>query len=106
VKAAEVRSLPTEELAIQLEELREELFNLRFQNATGQLDNYKRMGLVRKEIARITTILKQRDLGIETEPEAEEPRPRVRRRRQDEDSAEPEETSAEATSAEETEGEA
>jgi len=106
VKAAEVRSLPTEELAIQVEELREELFNLRFQNATGQLDNYKRMGLVRKEIARITTILKQRDLGIETEPEAEEPRPRVRRRRQDEDSAEPEETSAEATSAEETEGEA
>jgi large subunit ribosomal protein L29 len=106
VKAAEVRSLPTEELAIQVEELREELFNLRFQNATGQLDNYKRMGLVRKEIARITTILKQRDLGIETEPEAEEPRPRVRRRRQDEDSAEPEETSAEETSAEETEGEA
>ncbi|HEX2236154.1 MAG TPA: 50S ribosomal protein L29 [Actinomycetota bacterium] len=46
-----------------LEETKEELFNLRFQNATGQLDNYRRLGILRKEIARIHTLMRERQLA-------------------------------------------
>ncbi len=68
-KAAELRDLPRDEIERRLAETREELFNLRFQNATGQLDNYKRLSALRKEIARIKTILRQQELegeGSET----------------------------------------
>ncbi len=58
----EIRDLPVEEIQKQLSETKEELFNLRFQNATGQLDNYKRLGELKKDIARIKTILRQREL--------------------------------------------
>ena len=60
--AAELRDLPVSELETRLDEVKEELFNLRFQNATGQLDNYKRLGQLRKDVARIRTILRQREL--------------------------------------------
>jgi large subunit ribosomal protein L29 len=60
--ASEIRELSTDEIEQRLEETKEELFNLRFQNATGQLDNYRRLGLLRREIARIHTILRQRQL--------------------------------------------
>ena len=59
---AELRELPATELEQRLEEVKEELFNLRFQNATGQLDNYKRLGELKKDVARIRTILRQREL--------------------------------------------
>ncbi len=62
VKANEVRELPTEEIEHQLGETREELFNLRFQNATGQLDNYQRIRQLRRDVARLKTILRQREL--------------------------------------------
>jgi large subunit ribosomal protein L29 len=62
VKAQELRDLPVEELRQRLADTKEELFNLRFQNATGQLDNYKRLGDLRKDIARIKTILRQQEL--------------------------------------------
>jgi large subunit ribosomal protein L29 len=59
----ELRDLPVEEIESRLSETSEELFNLRFQNATGQLDNYKRLGELRKEVARIKTVLRERELS-------------------------------------------
>jgi large subunit ribosomal protein L29 len=61
MKAAEVREMDTEELHGRISELKEELFNLRFQGATGQLDNHRRMRSVKQEVARIRTILRERD---------------------------------------------
>ena len=84
MKVEEVRELPDEELQTRLDEVKEELFNLRFQNATGQLDNYKRLGLLKKDIARITTVLKERQLGIEPPPEVTEVKLRRRRKRAEE----------------------
>ncbi|MEA2477084.1 MAG: large subunit ribosomal protein [Actinomycetota bacterium] len=67
MKATEIRDLPVDEIERRLLETKEELFNLRFQNATGQLDNYKRMGDLKKDIARIQTILREHELNQETE---------------------------------------
>ena len=63
MKAAELRELNDAELANRLREFREELFNLRFQNATGQLDNSTRVGQVRKDIARCETLLREREIA-------------------------------------------
>jgi large subunit ribosomal protein L29 len=65
-KAAELRELDNEGLVAKLREAKEELFNLRFQAATGQLDNHGRLKLVKKDIARIYTLMRERELGIET----------------------------------------
>jgi large subunit ribosomal protein L29 len=62
--AAELRSSSPEELVSKLAEAKEELFNLRFQSATGQLESHGRLRAVRKEIARIYTVLRERELGI------------------------------------------
>lgn len=62
--AAELRGLDAEALETKLREAKEELFNLRFQNATGQLDNTARLKTVRRDIARIYTVLSERELGI------------------------------------------
>jgi large subunit ribosomal protein L29 len=62
VKPDELRDLSDDELQTRLTETREELFNLRFQNATGQLDNYKRVGQLRKDVARIETAIRERQL--------------------------------------------
>ena len=62
--AAELRSSSPEELSSKLAEAKEELFNLRFQSATGQLESHGRLRAVRKEIARIYTVLRERELGI------------------------------------------
>ena len=64
VKTQEFRGQTNEDLAKKLKEAKEELFNLRFQSATGQLENHGRLTAVRKEIARIYTILRERELGI------------------------------------------
>jgi large subunit ribosomal protein L29 len=69
-KVAELRELSDEDLAQRVRELKEELFNLRFQNATGQLDNNRRLQVVRRDIARIYTVLRERELGISDEPGA------------------------------------
>ena len=63
-QAAELRTLPGDALDEKLKEAKEELFNLRFQNATGQLDNTVRLRKVRREIARIYTVQRERELGI------------------------------------------
>jgi large subunit ribosomal protein L29 len=63
MKAAELRDLADEELRRKLRELQEELFNLRFQLATGQIENVGRIRSVRRDIARLHTILRQRQLA-------------------------------------------
>ena len=68
--AAELRELTDDELVTKLRESKEELFNLRFQMATGQLDNNRRLRTVRHEIARIYTVLRERELGLASGPEA------------------------------------
>lgn len=64
MRADELRELTKEELEQRAREYKEELFNLRFQNATAQLDNPNRIRLVKRNIARIKTILRERELGI------------------------------------------
>jgi large subunit ribosomal protein L29 len=64
MKANELRNLTTAEIEQKVAGYKEELFNLRFQLATGQLDNPTRIREVRKEIARAKTILHERELGI------------------------------------------
>ena len=70
--ATELRSSSPEELVSKLAEAKEELFNLRFQGATGQLENHGRLRAVRKEIARIYTVMRERELGIIVELTDEE----------------------------------
>ena len=65
----ELRELHDDELETRLYEAKEELFNLRFQMATGQLDNNRRLRAVRHEIARIYTILRERELGLSVAPD-------------------------------------
>lgn len=64
MKARELRELSTEELEQKLADFKEELFNLRFQLATGQLDNPMRIKEVRKDIARVKTLMRERVLNI------------------------------------------
>ncbi len=64
MKVEEIRALGTEALAKQLEETHQELFNLRFRLATRQLVNHREIPRVKKEIARLKTIMKERELGI------------------------------------------
>ena len=69
--AAELRELSDEELVLRVREAKEELFNLRFQMATGQLDNNRRLRTVRHDIARIYTIMRERELGLSAAPSEE-----------------------------------
>jgi large subunit ribosomal protein L29 len=64
----ELRELNADELATRLREAKEELFNLRFQMATGQLDNNRRLRTVKHDIARVYTILRERELGLSVAP--------------------------------------
>ena len=64
-KAAELRELPEDELVTLMDAGKEELFNLRFQLATGQLDNPARMTQVRHDVARIATVLREREIELE-----------------------------------------
>ena len=68
IPAHELRELNNEELTTRLRESKEELFNLRFQMATGQLTNNRRLGVVKRDIARIYTVLRERELGLSTNP--------------------------------------
>jgi len=66
---SELRDMDEDELNGRLADAKQEMFNLRFQHVTGQLDNYARLGQVRKDVARITTILREREIAA---AEAEE----------------------------------
>ena len=72
VSAGELRELTDDELTDKLRESKEELFNLRFQMATGQLDNNRRLRTVRQEIARVYTVLRERELGLAAGPSGED----------------------------------
>ncbi len=63
MKAIELRELDAAELAEKLDEAKEELFNLRFQLATNQLDNTARLREVRREVARISTVMRQQEIA-------------------------------------------
>ncbi|MER7366369.1 50S ribosomal protein L29 [Nonomuraea wenchangensis] len=64
--AGELRLEDQDTLVQKLKEAKEELFNLRFQSATGQLESHGRLRAVRREIARIYTVMRERELGIVT----------------------------------------
>jgi large subunit ribosomal protein L29 len=66
--AGELDELTDVDLETKLRESKEELFNLRFQAATGQLESHGRLRLVKKDIARIYTVVRERELGIRTAP--------------------------------------
>ena len=65
-----IRDLSVEEINDKIKEAKAELFNLRFQNATNQLENPMRIAAVKKEIARFNTILKEKELGLNAEKNA------------------------------------
>lgn len=65
MKAKEFRDFTTQELETKIISLKEELFNLRFQMATGQLDNPMKIKTVKKDIAKSKTVLRERELNIE-----------------------------------------
>ena len=67
-KAHELDELNAVDLEAKLREAKEELFNLRFQSATGQLESHGRLKAVKKDIARIYTVVRERELGIRTAP--------------------------------------
>jgi large subunit ribosomal protein L29 len=64
-RAAELRELPDDELYVRIESAKEELFNLRFQLATGQLDNTSRLQELRHDVARLATVLREREIELE-----------------------------------------
>ena len=68
ITAPELRELDADALTERLREAKEELFNLRFQMATGQLTNNRRLRVVRQDIARIYTVIRERELGLSAAP--------------------------------------
>jgi len=68
--ATELRELPDDELRQKLADGKEELFNLRFQIVTGQLDDPRRIKTVKREIARILTVMREREIAVARETEA------------------------------------
>ena len=66
IKSSELQDLDVGALEQRLAETKQELFNLRFQNGTGQLDNYKRLGELRRDVARLKTAIRERELSAHT----------------------------------------
>ena len=64
MKAKDLRNMTVQELEVKLKDLKTELINLRFSNATGQLNNPMQLNTTKKDIARVQTILKERELGL------------------------------------------
>ena len=71
LNAHELDELDATALEAKLREAKEELFNLRFQSATGQLENHGRLRTVKRDIARIYTVVRERELGIRQAPDSE-----------------------------------
>ncbi len=68
MKSNKFFEMTTDELNIKLTGLKEELFNLRFKHRAGQLENANQLNVCKKDIARVMTIIRQRELGISAEP--------------------------------------
>jgi large subunit ribosomal protein L29 len=69
-KSQDLRDMDVNELETRLSEVKQELFNLRFQHVTGQLDNFSRLGQLRKDVARMNTILRQHEIAAAEAEEA------------------------------------
>jgi large subunit ribosomal protein L29 len=67
VKIKEVRNLDDEQLVERVREFRQEIFNLRFRNSTGELENTARLGEARRSLARTLTVARERDIDLERE---------------------------------------
>jgi large subunit ribosomal protein L29 len=67
VKAAEVHDLKDDELIVKLLDAKQEAFNLRFRQATGELENTSRLGIARRDIAKLLTVAKERGIDVERE---------------------------------------
>jgi large subunit ribosomal protein L29 len=67
-QAVELREMSDDDLVTRLRESKSELFNLRVQGQTGQLDNHRRLQVIRRDIARIYTIMRERELGLSVAP--------------------------------------
>ena len=70
MKANELFDMTNKELEVKLDSLKQELFNLRFKHATGQLENANQLNFIKKYIARVKTVLRQRELNISVEPKS------------------------------------
>ena len=70
MKANELFDMTNKELEVKLDSLKQELFNLRFKHATGQLENANQLNFIKKDIARVKTVLRQRELNISVEPKS------------------------------------
>lgn len=68
MKAADIKTMADDQLAQHVQKIREELFNLRFQHVTGELENTAKIGMVKKELARTLTIARERDLELQDVP--------------------------------------
>ena len=68
MKASNFFEMTNDELNLKLNELKEELFNLRFKHKAGQLENANQLAVCKKDIARVKTVIRQRELGISQEP--------------------------------------
>lgn len=64
MKATEYRERTMEELNLMLRDLQQDIFNLRFQHATGQLDNISRLRMARRDLARLKTVIREHEIGI------------------------------------------
>jgi large subunit ribosomal protein L29 len=69
LKSQELDEMTNVDLETKLREAKEELFNLRFQSATGQLESHGRLRTVKRDIARIYTVVRERELGIRQDPD-------------------------------------
>ncbi|WP_323096492.1 50S ribosomal protein L29 [Intrasporangium sp. YIM S08009] len=105
----QLRGLDDTKLADELKKAKEELFNLRFQSATGQLDNHGRLRAVKKDIARIYTEMRERELGIGSAPveeavpaKAEDDKAEKKAKKADKKAEKKADKKAEADTAEET----
>ena len=77
---AELDTFEDQRLVEELRKAKEELFNLRFQSATGQLESHGRLRTVKKDIARIYTVLRERELGIRATPAPAEAAPKAKKK--------------------------
>ena len=85
MKALELRDMMDEDLLVRLEALKEELFNLRFQLATGQLDNVARLKELRHDVARLATVLREREIELELDTLAAQAEAQAEGSEEDED---------------------
>ena len=108
MRARDLRDLSDEELVDKLAETRTELFNLRFQSATGQLESHGRLRAVKRDIARIYTVIRERELGIRATPAPLEPAAKAKRgaAKKDDVKTEVVEDAPEASAADEVEASA